>query len=760
MKQTMNTLELEANEVLFGADPTEGIVAVELAGGGNMRLFIRREAGLQTQDEPFTPFLLLETRELLDNFEGSFRIEQLVSSNFFRFLALFEEWRDCLKARDFLRQTTGQSPTSRQAPYLFISDPVQQFLLLTGKTLFKGLGYQDIHRLAVDIETTTAPGYEFSNPLRREDEIVSIALMDSRGYSEVLFGRDLTEKEMIEALGTRIARLDPDVLEGHNFFNFDLEYITTRARMHGLKLPWGRDGSQPRIRRSRFAVAERTIDYTRMELFGRHIVDTMFLLLYYDVTARELESYGLKAAALHFGISDEEERTYIDRSKISWTYQNDPESLLKYNLDDVRETLGLSELLGYPFFLQARIFPFSYQNIFIRGNATKINALFMREYLRQRTSIPRASEKGEFEGGYTDVFVHGAVQNVVHCDVASLYPSIMLAYDLSPSGDVLGVFLPLLKDLRTFRLEAKKRARDSTDSHEHDYYQALQQTFKVLINSFYGYLGTALHNFSDPTLAAEVTRHGRAIILRMLEWLQQRGALPVEIDTDGIYFVPPHDAKTEEQAAKLVEELSSMLPEGIEVEMDGHHAAMFSYKIKNYALLNADGNMIIKGSALRSRGVEKYLREFTSELIRLLLEEKGGDLKQLYQRYFDRLAAHAFDISWLAKTETLTDSLEIYQQKIKAKKRNRAATYELALASGREYRAGDQVSYYVTGTGKKVKVHENSRLVSAFNPSKPDENVAYYQAKLLDQLKKFNEFLPNKTSSGKGKNTRRSSVQV
>ena len=53
------------------------------------------------------------------------------------------------------------------------------------------------------------------------------------------------------------------------------------------------------------------IDFTRMDIFGRHVVDTLFLLQYYDVTAREMESYGLKAAAQHFGLA-EEGRTYIE----------------------------------------------------------------------------------------------------------------------------------------------------------------------------------------------------------------------------------------------------------------------------------------------------------------------------------------------------------------------------------------------------------------------------------------------------------------
>ena len=739
----MKDLSFEKNPVLFGSDPTEGIVAVEPVGGNSMRIFLRSDGRLETRDEPFTPFVLVEEGKLLQNFSETSRYESLSSTNEFRVLALFKDWGDCIKARKHLYKTTGAPSSSPYAPYLFLSDPVHQFLLLTGRTLFKGLPFKDLHRLALDIETATAPGYAFSNPSRQEDRILSVALMDNRGNEEVLFATEYEEKEMLEALGARVQSLDPDVLEGHNLFNFDLEYIVTRARMYGVKLQWGRDGSEPRIRRSRFSVAERVIDYTRMDIFGRHVVDTLFLLQYYDIVARELESYALKAAARHFGLAAPD-RTYIEPEEIQWYYENKPEELKQYNLDDVRETLALSELLAYPFFLQTRIFPFSYQNIFVRGNATKINALFIREYLRQRTSVPKPGEAEAFAGGHTDVFRHGVVSPVVSCDVASLYPSILISNSLKPSADTLDVFLPLLRDLRNFRMEAKKRALTAEDPHQKDYYEALQQTFKILINSFYGYLGTRLHNFADPQLAGEVTRRGREIIGQMVEWLRKEGGEPIEIDTDGIYFVPPPRVRTDEQVEELIERLSDSLPSGIEVEMAGKYQAMFSYKKKNYALMDDKGNVTIKGSGLRSRGMEKYLREFLSSMIRLLLQGKEEEIHSLFTDYLDRLERHQMGISWLAKTETLTESLDTYGEKVAAKKRNPAATYELALASTRPYRAGDQVSYYVTGKAKRVRVYENSKLTSDYDPNHPDENVAHYEEKLHSLLKKFQEFFPGK----------------
>src|SRR5204863_7091923 len=94
-------------------------------------------------------------------------------------------------------------------------------------------------------------------------------------------------------------------------------------------------------------------------------------------------------------------------------------------------------------------------------------------------------------------------------------------------------------------------------------------------------------------------------------------------------------------------------------------------------------------------------------------------------------------IAWLMKTDTLQDSLEKYRQKIAGSARNRAAAYELALASGRDYKPGEQISYYITGTTKKVAAYENAKLASTFDPQNRDENVEYYAAKLDELVKKF-----------------------
>ena len=94
-------------------------------------------------------------------------------------------------------------------------------------------------------------------------------------------------------------------------------------------------------------------------------------------------------------------------------------------------------------------------------------------------------------------------------------------------------------------------------------------------------------------------------------------------------------------------------------------------------------------------------------------------------------------IEMLMKTDTLQDSLEKYRQKISGSARNRAAAYELAIGSGRNYKPGDQISYYIKATPKKVAAYEAAKLASDFDPQNRDENVDYYVAKLDELVKKF-----------------------
>lgn len=724
------------NALLFGHDRTPGLLGFELEGSSRVRIFSRKDGQTVSATEPFAPFLLLADPDLLKSLKGESEVTPLDGPGHSRWLARFPSWALAMKGRDHCQKTSGKNPSAPDAPYRFLNDAVHQFLLLTGKTSFMGLAFGDLRRLALDIEVLTGEGFEFPNAQRDSDRIIAIALADSTGWEEVISGRDLSEREMLERCSRLIRERNPDVIEGHNIFRFDLEYLEARARRFGVQLGWGRDGSPLKGHASRMQVAERAITYRRYQVWGRHIVDTWILVQHYDVAARDLESYGLKDVARHFGVAAPD-RTYLAPDEIPRVFREDPERLMAYARDDVRETLALSRILAPSYFVQAQIFPFDYQGVVLKGNATKIDALLLREHLYRRRALPAPSSGSAVAGGYTAVFCQGVARQVLHVDVTSLYPSLMLAFGIFPAKDEMGIFPRLLSDLREFRVRAKALARQATSEEERVHLTALQQTFKILINSFYGYLGFLMGHWNDFDAANRVTAEGRSLIRTLVDWLRQRGATVIEIDTDGLYFVPPPDVTDEAEEERLVSELGQVLPPGISLELDGRYPAMFSYKMKNYVLLDAAGKLTIKGSGLRSRGLELFQRRWMEEMFRLLLTGRREEIPGLVQRYLDDFAAHRVPVRLFMKTETLQDSLETYREKVRAKKRNLAAPYELALQSERPYQPGDQISYYVTGQGLKVKVNEAARLASQWDPAAPDENVEYYQAKVRELWEKF-----------------------
>ena len=333
------------NQLLFGSSGTTGILAAELEGDQQVRLY-RKVGGKVVSDlQPFHPVLWLENAELLKDFKGDLEIVPLAGSLTYRFLAVFNSWRDINAAKKYLTKATRQTPSDKGAAYLFFNDPIHQYLLTSGQTSFRELTFADLNRLQLDIETYSQAGFEFPNPQREQDRIIAIALSDSSGWETVLWGKEMSEPEMLERLNEIIQQRDPDIIEGHNIYKFDLNYIKIRAQRYGIPLKWGRNGGEPRVYNSRLLIAERVIDYPKWEIYGRHIVDTWILSQFYDITSRELESLSLKEMAKHFDLADED-RTYIEGSQISRIYDEDPDRLYRYALDDVRETRGLSQLLS------------------------------------------------------------------------------------------------------------------------------------------------------------------------------------------------------------------------------------------------------------------------------------------------------------------------------------------------------------------------------------------------------------------------------
>lgn len=746
------------NELLFGKDKEERIVGAYQFSDTHIRLFNRSEEGVSSHDEPFYPFFFLTDSSLLEGYipvDGSkYWLVKLEGDNHYRSLAIFKNLKSSRGALDYL---AGKQPNAQVNGVMDAGeggleviqnvysrgDGVTQYMMQTGKTFFKGMIFDELYRMQLDIETL----YDPARPPKKgrgigEDEIIIISMSDNRGWELAIHSRNRTEKDLLLEMVKIITEKDPDVIEGHNIFSFDLPYIQARCELHRVPFAIGRDGALPKSYPASIRFAERSIDYPFYDIPGRHVIDTLFLVQSYDIAKRSMQSYGLKAVARHFGFASED-RTYVDYSDIAEMWRTKNDKLLAYALDDVRETRELSTLLSGSSFYLSQMLPYTYAMTARIGQAAKIEALFIREYLRLKHSVPRPTLGQQHAGGYTEVFRKGVLGPIVYADVESLYPSIMLSYKVCPKSDGLKVFPGVLGDLRELRLKAKALAAEEKRKDNASLaanYDAMQGSFKILINAMYGYLGFSGGLFNDFDEADRVTSTGQSIARKMIREFESRGCRIIEVDTDGILFIPPDSVKSEAEERALVQDVSELMPDGINIGFDGRFRKMISYLKKNYALLDYNGVMKLKGSSLTSRSGEKFGRDFIRRGFEKLLSEDISGLHDLYREYRNKILNHELDITDFSRTESMKSSIDQYKDDVASGKRSKSITYETAIRSNITVTKGDRITYYIAGTGQGGAASDRGKVATEWSAEKPDENTAFYLKRLDEYCQKFMPF--------------------
>jgi DNA polymerase I len=674
--------------VLFGIDPTEKIVAVE-TGEREATLFLRQGEATVTKTVPFVPWLVTDKER---HFPGAETTE--LDGDGYNWLVQFPQgWRAYQEAKRTLRD--------EHAGVCQYGSAIKQFMVASGDTLFKGMVFDDMKRLQIDIETTTL------DPQLPDACIFMVSISDNRGLSEVLIGE---EPEMLRQLLHIVETRDPDVIEGHNFYSFDLPYLIARCAAHTLSPAFGRLNSPAVMGVPRnCAIGTNARQFTPVYLYGRHILDTLLQVQRFDWSRGQVSSYGLKECAQTYGIAPPD-RVYLDRSEIVQIFQSDPEKVKTYAAQDAAETAALAALVAPTEFYQTQMIPDSYQNVAVTGNGEKINAILVREYLRQGRAIAKQKAPQPYPGGYTEVRVTGVVKPIVKADVESLYPSLMLTQKIGPASDTLQIFLPLLSDLTQRRLDAKGHLKQTEkNTRDHAYWDGLQNSFKSLINSFYGYIGGPFY-FNDYLAARTVTEAGQVIVKQIASELEAQGARVIEIDTDGVYFQPPADVQTEADEMAYVGRIGSTLPPGIRLAHDGSYAAMLSLKMKNYVLVEPNGHKIFKGSSLRSRADERYGRHFLTDAVNLLLDEEPAKLSHLYKDLIDKIEAGQMPIDQLAKRERVTEKL------LSSEMRKRAAE----AIKGAGINQGEFVALY----------QKKDKSLGLLQDYAHDEDTDYYAQKL------------------------------
>lgn len=618
-----------------------------------------------------------------------------------------------------------------------------QYLVEQDRRMFQGMSFDELRRCQCDIETGSSIAGGFSNAHRPEDRVLAIGLKMG-GISKHLVLESFSaegERALFEKFNITLQDLDPDIIEGHNFFKFDLEYLRVRYQKLGIPRVWGRFGQEATFRNSKLKIAERWVDFPRCDIPGRAVFDTYLMIQIYDITRRELPSYGLKAIAIALGLTNpDSKRTYLAGNKIQDAFNENRSQFLAYLEDDLNETRGVADLLLPTYFAQVKSFPMTLQEASLRGASNKVELLLLEKYLHAHESLPEPLGVDAFAGGFTKIYELGVFKHVLHFDVASLYPSLLMVIGKNPKTDTLGCFIPILKELREHRLKYKKKARETTNESLKREYDAQQTSYKILINSFYGYLGFPGARFADGQLAATTTSMGRELLQALIKKFQELNCTVLEADTDGIYLSSPDYF---DQPLVLLEAVCSVMPEGVELEFNGSYKSMFSYKAKNYALFDGE-SVIIRGSALRSRGMEPFLKELTDSLIHYLLGASINDPNLLIEEMRTAIEERKMPVERLAKSERLSQNPEIYAKMLEIKKKPRRASLEVALKMLPIPKMGDKVSYFITqGEKKRLPDWQQARSLDQHDPDMLPYDQNYYLKKLNDWIKRHKEFLPN-----------------
>ncbi len=676
-----------------------GVVNVECRGSEAIFFCRDAEGRLREERRAFRPFALLSDPSSAEGFEGAERMEitPLAGDGVWKYMATFP---DADSFRGF-----GAYAASARVPVWMWKNLRTQALAVCRVRCFAGMRFEALKRLAVSI------GRDRKGAVTGIDlTVIDGGRRSLRLDAASCGGEHNLLKEFVRA----VRESDCDVIEGYELCREILPALVGRAAKVRVEMALGRDGSLPESRPSRFALPEMQISYPRWEIYGRTVIDDWMLAAFYDAGKRVLEDDTLAAAAGHFGCLTEG--------------------------DDSASAAALGDILLPSYFYQTPLLPMTLQEVVARGNGATVDALMACEYIVRGHALPAPEPPERFAGALVAVEATGVIADVWHCDVRSLYPSILLAAGEAPARDELNVFLETLARLRDMRLAAKDAARTAADPAERRLLDVLQKVFKITINSFYGYLGFAQGSFNDYRLAARVTGEGREILNRICDFLRERGAGIVEKDTDGVYFTPPEGVT---DRGSFEASIQGILPEGIGIEIDAVYPMMFSYKSKNYALLLEDGRIELSGAALKSRGMEPYLRRFIMEAITLLLKGESRRLPGLRESYAEKIRSRAFPLSMLAKSEKLSDSPSGYRRKLEAGTGRRSAAYEVALRSSRGYRAGDSVAFYLTGDKPKPPVAEFSAELPEIEPppEKRDENIPAYLRKLDEMYANFEEFI-------------------
>jgi DNA polymerase, archaea type len=661
------------SKLIFGKDDTKNIVNITLKNN-EVYLYSETKEGITLERFPYTPWFL--SNKPMSNYS-----EKLRGDQYYRYLTPV--------GTEKFHELNGQFHRDKWLPRSI----EECYTLCEGVTYHKGMKVPDVSILSFDIESSglvmdhTSQVYIISNTFRKNDQTLR-KLFCVDDYK--------SQTEMIEDWCAWVCKMDPSILTGHNILSYDLPYL---QNICFLKL--GRDGSNAEFaeKTSKFRKdGSQQYDYHNVRITGREIIDTFFLSIKYDI-GRDFPSYGLKPIIKHLGM-EKEDRSFVDASRIKDSYKRRAEEpgawglVKKYAAEDSDDSLKLYDLMIPAFFYLAQSIPKTMQQMINEASGSQLDALMIRSYMQEGYSQPRTTNKAPFEGAIS-MGRPGVYDYVCKADVASLYPSIMLEYNIhDPKKDPYNHTIQMLTYFRDERLKNKKLAKETGDK----YYDDMQNAQKIMINSMYGFLGAGFLLYNYPQGAAEVTRNGREILLKGVEWAtgytlervvkditnegtdneeisyewklgakigSGMGYNLVNVDTDS-FSITKGTKTTSAEFTILLATLNSLYSSLIKWEDDGIYEKVIVIRAKNYVLVK-NGKIKYKGSAITDQKKEPALIEMLERMIDALLNDERAALPVIYRTYIKEALDIQFINRWTTKktvTKSVLNPSRLTEQKI------------------------------------------------------------------------------------------------
>jgi DNA polymerase-2 len=604
--------------------------------------------------------------------------------------------------------------------------------LLDGQ-LKPATGYRPRLKLvSLDIETT-AHGELYSIALEGCGQRQVYMLGPPNGGDEPL-DFDLaycdSHAQMLEQLNRWLARHDPDAIIGWNVVQFDLRVLQRHAERCRVPLLLGRDGSAMEWREHGgkqghfFASAA-----------GRLIIDGIEAL---RSATWSFASFSLEhVAQTLLGEGKSIDNPYQRMAEIDRRFAEDKPALARYNLKDcelVTRIFARTELLT---FLLERASVTGLAADRSGGSVAAFEHLYMPMMHRQGYVAPNLGDiRGENSpGGFVMDSQSGLYDSVLVLDYKSLYPSIIRTFLIDPVGLVVGTAsadeAATVEGFRGARFSRDKHCLPAIVKHVWDGREAakreqnkpLSQALKIIMNAFYGVLGSNGCRFFDPRLASSITLRGHEIMHRTRKLIEEQGYQVIYGDTDST-FVWLGRAHTEEEAAvigrALVDHVNQWFARhlreqfdldcALELQFETHYRRFLMPTIrgseegskKRYAGLvrKPDGSeqMIYKGLETVRSDWTPLAQQFQQDLY--LRVFKGEPYQDYVRDYAARTASGEFD-ALLVYRKRLRRPLDEYERNVPPHVRAARIADEFNRLHGRplQYQNGGWIQYVITLAG-------------------------------------------------------------